>query len=232
LSEKLRETLAYGGLLCYPAPSEKTGKIVIERDIAVAKSSTAANVIANRYATALIETAEQAKTLDSVEKDIGALASMLGGSDDLKNLISSPVFSREEQQAALTALAKASGFDRLTQNFLGVLSQNRRLYALNAIIKAFQGELSRRRGEVKASVRTAFPLTPEQERALQDSLKKSLGFNVHLDLSVDRDLLGGMVVTVGSRMIDDSVKSKLERLKQVMQSQPQANQNTHMKEVV
>lgn len=189
-------------------------------------------MIADRYATALIETAEQAKALDSIEKDMNALAGMLNGSDDLRHLISTPVFSREAQQAALAALGEASGFDRLTQNFLGVLSQNRRLYALNAIIKAFQGELSRRRGEIKASVRTAFPLTPEQERTLQDSLKKSLGFNVHLDLSVDRDLLGGMIVTIGSRMIDDSVRSKLERLKQAMQSQSQANQNIHMKEVV
>ena len=197
----------------------------------MAKSSTAANVIADRYATALIETAEQAKTLDSVEKNIETLAAMLNGSDDLKNLISSPVFSREQQQAALVALGQTAGFDRLTQNFLGVLSQNRRLYSLNAIIKAFRGELSKRRGEVKASVRSAFPLTAEQERTLQDSLKKSLGFNVHLDLSVDRSLLGGMIVTVGSRMIDDSVKSKLERLKQAMQSQSQANQNTYMKEV-
>ncbi len=198
----------------------------------MAKSSTAANVIANRYATALIETAEQAKALDSVEKDMIALAAMLAGSDDLKSLISSPIFSREKQQAAIQALAKAAGFNTLTVNFLGVLSQNRRLFSLEQILRAFTTELSKRRGEVRAQVKTAFPLTPEQERLLQDSLKKSLGFNVHLEKSVDRSLLGGMIVTVGSRMIDDSVKSKLDRLKQVMQSQPQSNQNVATKEAV
>lgn len=191
----------------------------------MAKSSTAANVIANRYATALIETADQAKTLDSVEKDMAALGGMLSQSADLKTLIASPIFSRDQQTAAMSALASEAGFNKLTANFLSVLCQNRRLYALGAILKAFREGLSARRGEVRAQVKSAFALTPEQERLLQDSLKKTLGFNVQLETSVDRTLLGGMIVTVGSRMIDDSVKSKLERLKQVMQSQGQSNQN-------
>lgn len=194
------------------------------------KSSSAAHVIANRYATALIETAETAKALDSVEKDMSQLAAMLEQSDDLNALISSPLFNRDQQQNALSALGQKSGFNQLSINFLGVLAQNRRLYTLGAILKAFRNELSKRRGEVRAQVASAFPLTPEQERMLQDSLKKSLGFNVQLDLSVDRSLLGGMVVTVGSRMIDDSVKGKLERLKHIMQTQ--SNQNVSTKEAV
>ena len=194
------------------------------------KSSSAAHVIANRYATALIETAETAKALDSVEKDMSQLAAMLEQSDDLNALSSSPLFNRDQQQNALSALGQKSGFNQLSINFLGVLAQNRRLYTLGAILKAFRNELSKRRGEVRAQVASAFPLTPEQERMLQDSLKKSLGFNVQLDLSVDRSLLGGMVVTVGSRMIDDSVKGKLERLKHIMQTQ--SNQNVSTKEAV
>ena len=194
------------------------------------KSSSAAHVIANRYATALIETAETAKALDSVEKDMSQLAAMLEQSDDLNALISSPLFNRDQQQNALSALGQKSGFNQLSINFLGVLAQNRRLYTLGAILKAFRNELSKRRGEVRAQVASAFPLTLEQERMLQDSLKKSLGFNVQLDLSVDRSLLGGMVVTVGSRMIDDSVKGKLERLKHIMQTQ--SNQNAPTKEAV
>ncbi len=205
----------------------------------MAKTSTAANVIANRYATALIETADQAKVLDSVEKDMAALSTMLAQSEDLSNLIASPVFSREQQQGAVAALGTQAGFNRLTLNFLGVLTQNRRLYSLNAIIKAFRAELSKRRGEVTAVVRSAFPLTPDQEVALRNSLTRSVGANVQLDVSLDRELLGGMIVTVGSRMIDDSVKGKLARLKQAMQStsntQSLANQNTppnSQKEVV
>jgi F-type H+-transporting ATPase subunit delta len=198
----------------------------------VAKSSSAAHVIANRYATALIDTADSAKALDSVEKDMSELASMLEQSADLKSLISSPLFNRDQQMTSLTAIGQQAGFNKLTVNFLGVLAQNRRLADLGGIIKGFRQELSKRRGEIRAQVKSAFPLTPEQERMLQDSMKKSLGFNVQLETSVDRSLLGGMIVTVGSRMIDDSVKGKLERLKQVMQSQTQSNQNTAMKEVV
>lgn len=198
----------------------------------MAKSSSAAHVIANRYATALIETAESAKALDSVEKDMTELSAMLDGSADLKSLISSPLFNRDQQLSSLTALGQQAGFNKLTVNFLGVLSQNRRLADLGAILKGFRQELSKRRGEVQAKVVSAFPLTFEQERMLQDSLKKSLGFNVQLEKSVDRSLLGGMVVTVGSRMIDDSVKGKLDRLKQVMQSQTQSNQNVPTKEAV
>ncbi len=196
----------------------------------MAKSSTAANVIATRYATALIETASQANAIESVEKDMSALATMVDASEDLRSLISSPLFRGEQQQAAISAIAEKAGFNKLTSNFLNVLAQNRRLDALAQIISAFKDALAARRGEVKADVTTAFALTAEQERALQDSLKKSLGFNVHLNLNVDRSLLGGMVLTVGSRMVDDSVKGKLARLKQAMQSH--TNQNTDMKEVV
>lgn len=196
----------------------------------MAKTSTAANVIAKRYATALIETADQAKVLDSVEKDLAKLAVMLEQSADLVTLISSPVFSREQQQSAIGTLGKESGFDRLTMNFLGVLSQNRRLYSVGAIIKAFRAELSKRRGEVTATIKAAYPLTPDQETALRNSLTRSVGANVQLDVSIDKSLLGGMIVTVGSRMIDDSVKGKLARLKLAMQSSPNtqslANQNT------
>ncbi len=196
----------------------------------MAKSSTAANVIATRYATALIETAEQASSVESVEKDMSSLAAMLAASDDLRSLISSPLFRSEQQQDAISAIAEKAGFNKLTINFLSVLAQNRRLSALEQIIGAFKDALAARRGEVKADVTTAFALTAEQQRALQDQLKKSLGFNVHLNLSVDRSLLGGMVLTVGSRMVDDSVKGKLARLKQAMQTH--SNENTSMKEVV
>lgn len=212
--------------------SKRHLKTAAEKGSGVTKSSTAANVIANRYATALIDTADSAKALESVEKDMTELGAMLDQSDDLKALIGSPLYTREQQLDAIQTLARQAGFHQLSVNFMGVLAQNRRLYTLGAVLKAFREELSRRRGEVRAQVKSAFPLTAEQERMLQDSLKKSLGFNVQLEKSVDRSLLGGMIVTVGSRMIDDSVKGKLDRLKHVMQQQIQSNQNIPTKEAV
>ncbi len=195
----------------------------------MAQSSSAAHQIASRYAGALIDTAQQAGALDSVEKDMAELSAMLEASADLQKLISSPTFATTQQEEAVLAIAKAASFSKLTLNFLQVLSHNRRLPALKIILSAFREETSRRRGEVKATVRSAFALTPEQERSLQDELKKSLGFKVQLDASVDKSLLGGMVVTVGSKQIDDSVKSKLASLKKTLTS---SNQNTkNLKEV-
>ena len=116
------------------------------------------------------------------------------------------------------ALAQKAKFQTLTANFLGVLAQNRRLPALGAVIGAFQSELRRRRGEVEAKVETAFALNPAQTNALQEQLSKAMGTNVTLNVEVNRDLLGGLVVTVGSRMIDDSVRRKLEKLQRTMNS--------------
>ncbi len=191
-------------------------------------TASAASKIAERYATALIETGEQSKAIDSIEKDFSELSNMIDQSSDLATLINSPLYSSTEQGSALWDLAQKAGFNKLTANFLGVLVQNRRLDILKDVIAAFGRELARRRGQVNAKVVSAVKLTAEQERALQDSLKKSLGFNVTLDMSVDPALLGGMIVTVGSKMIDDSVRRKLERLKLKMQS---SNQNTNLKEV-
>lgn len=194
----------------------------------MAQSSSAAHQIASRYAAALIDTAQAAKALDSVEKDLSELSAMLEASVDLQKMVSSPAFAAEKQADAVTEIAKASSFHKLTTNFLQVLANNRRLPALKIILAAFREEVSKRRGEVKAKVRTAFPLTSEQEKELQAQLKKSLGSDVVLDLGVDKSLLGGMVVTVGSKQLDDSVKSKLNALKKALTS----NQNVqNLKEV-
>lgn len=192
-------------------------------------TASAASKIAERYATALIETGEQSKTLESIEKDLESLITMVESSEDLTSLIKSPLYNGAQQTGAIQAIAQKAGFNKLTSNFLGVLAQNRRLNILKDVISAFRAQLSHRRGEVLAKVTTAFPLTPEQERYLQDSLKKSLGFKVTLQVTVDPSILGGMIVTVGSKMVDDSVRRKLERLKLKMQSS--SNQNTKLEEV-
>ena len=174
--------------------------------------------VASRYAAALIDMAEQADSTAKIEKDFAELEAMIASSDDLQSLIRNPLLNRRQQEAAILALSAKAGFDALTNNFLGVLAQNRRLPALGAVIRAVKAELSRRRGVVDAQVQTAFALSDAQTKALQKSLSDAVGSQVSMNVEVNRDLLGGLIVTVGSRMIDDSVRRKLERLKRAMSS--------------
>lgn len=169
--------------------------------------------VASRYAAALIDMAEQASSIDEIERDFNALKGMIAGSEDLANLIRNPLFSRTQQRDAILALAGKSGFSDLTTRFLGVLAQNRRFPILPAVIVAVKKEMVRRRGGVDARVQSAVALSETQTRLLQKSLSDAMGSNVTLNVEVNKDLLGGMIVTVGSRMVDDSVRRKLERLK-------------------
>lgn len=172
--------------------------------------------VASRYAAALIDMAEQAGFIDKIEKDFNELEAMIAGSKDLDSLIRNPLFNRTNQKNAILALSQKAGFNDLTVRFLGVLAQNRRLPILPLVIRAVKTELTRRRGGVEAKVQTAFALNDMQARALQKSLSDAMGSNVSLNVEVNKDLLGGMIVTVGSRMIDDSVRRKLERLKRTL----------------
>lgn len=189
----------------------------------MATKNASSGAAARRYATALIETALEAKALDSVEKDLNDLSAMIADSADLQSVLHSPLFKRAEQKAALAALADKAKFHNLTKNFLSLLAENRRLPILEGVAGAFKNEVAARRGEVNAIVQSAAALSDAETKALQKSLSDAMGQNVTLDVSVNKDLIGGMVVTVGSRMIDDSVKRKLERMKQAMKSG--ANQN-------
>lgn len=172
--------------------------------------------VASRYAAAFIDLAEQDHLIDKIERDFNELQAMIAGSKDLDSLIRNPLFNRDQQKAALVALAQKAGFCDLTVRFLGVLSQNRRTGALPDVIRAAKAELTRRRGGVEARVQTAYALSDAQTRELQKSLSDAMGSNVTLNVEVNRDILGGMIVTVGSRMIDDSVRRKLERLKRTL----------------
>ncbi len=182
-----------------------------------------------RYATALVEIAANAKKIDSVEKDLNDLSAMLVSSTDLQTLLNSPLISREDQQNAIQVIAKKAKFQDVTTNFLSLVAQNRRLSMMPAITKKVHQEISKLRGQVDAHVATAFKLSKEQENALQESLTKAVGKEVAIKVEVQEDLIGGMVVTVGSQIIDDSVKRKLERLKIAMKSN--ANNNVDMAEV-
>lgn len=187
-------------------------------------SNTTSGAAALRYATALVDIAEESGKIDAVEQDLNALEAMIAESQDLQTMIRSPLISRKNQQEAIQALAAKAKFQDITSNFLALLAQNRRLGMVQSMINAVRMDISRRRGEISATVQSAFNLSPDQEKALQDSLAKAMGQAVAVRVEVNQDLIGGMVVTVGSQMIDASVKRKLERLKIAMKGG--ANTNT------
>lgn len=187
------------------------------------------STVSSRYASAFLDLAEQAKILDKVEKDLLQLKDMIGSSDALGALIRSPLIARGQQESAIQKIAEKAKFQKLTCNFLGLLAQNRRLYALPAIIRAVSKEISRRRGELMVTVETAQILTAAQTKALQTAVAKAVGQNVMLETKVNPEIMGGMIVTAGSFMIDDSVRRKLARLRGAMTGG--ANQNLNLKDV-
>jgi F-type H+-transporting ATPase subunit delta len=182
----------------------------------VAAQATEQGGLATRYAAALFELADSKKALDAVAGDLTALQKMIGESADLRRMMNSPVLDRQAQVKALSAIVKAAGFSELTQKFTGLVAQNRRLFTLPAMIRAFQKLLADRRGETTARVTAARPLTAEQQAAVAEAIKKVVGSKVSIDVKVDPSLLGGLVVQVGSRMIDSSLKTKLQKLQLAM----------------
>lgn len=179
-------------------------------------SSETTGAIADRYAAALFELAEQQNALDQVAADLKALRNMAAASDDLVRLLRSPVIGRAEQTRAMVALAEKAGFADLTRRFLGLLAQNRRLFSLWGIANAYLARLAAKRGEVTAQVFAAAPLTDKQLAALNQTLKTAVGGDVAIDVKLDPSLLGGLVVKVGSRMIDNSLRTKLQHLQLAM----------------
>ena len=172
--------------------------------------------MAARYALALFELADEQRKLDAVADDLKALDAAIAENEDLRRMMASPVIGRAAQGQAIEALLQQAGADELTQRFVSVSAANRRLYALRDIIKAYLAELAKRRGEVTAEVTSAQSLSDEQARAVEQALQQVEGRNVALSMKVDPALIGGMVVKVGSRMIDSSLRTQLERMKLVM----------------
>ena len=172
--------------------------------------------VAGRYASALFDLAANANALDSIGEELASVGRMIDESDDLRRLVRSPVFSAEEQGAALAKILDSAGIKGLTANFIGLVARNRRLFALRDMIRGFQGLLAAHRGEVTADVVTAHPLDYAQTAALKDAIKASVGKDIQIATRVDPALLGGLVVKVGSRMIDTSLRTKLNSLKIAM----------------
>ncbi len=172
--------------------------------------------IAQRYATAVFELAKDGKDLKAVEGDIDALDAALADSADLRNLISSPVVTREEQAVAMGAIAKKMKLSPMVTNTLGLMAQKRRLFALPQLIVALRALIAEDKGEVTAEVTSAKAMTKAQQDKLAKALKGTIGKDVKVNVAVDESLIGGLVVKVGSRMIDTSIKAKLDALQNSM----------------
>ncbi len=166
-----------------------------------------------RYAQALLELAEGAKSLKTVEKDVKTLKSIFAKTDDMDRMVSSPVISLEDKVAALTAVATKAKVSKLSTQFIGTVAQNRRAHEIPAMLASFEGMVARRKGSQVARVTSAKKLTAAQLASLKSNLKKNLGRPVDVETSVDPDLLGGFIVRIGSRLYDSSLKTKLEDLK-------------------
>ena len=191
-------------------------EVLVSPGVPQLATNTAVSIIANRYATALFELADDQSRLDEVAADLTRLVSSIDESQDLQRLVRSPILNRKDQGKAMTSVLEAMEVGELTKNFVGLIAQNRRLFALTAMVKGFLDELARRRGEVTAEVTAARSLSESQVAALQESLQRSLGGKVSISHEVDPTLIGGMVVKVGSRMVDTSLRTQLNKIQIAM----------------
>lgn len=179
----------------------------------MAQSTSPISDVAGRYAGSLFELAREQDAIAQVESDLVAFQAMIDESGDLKRLIESPVFSADDQFKAMSAIVEKAGLSGLVGNFLKVVARNRRLFAVPGMIKAFRAISAEHRGEVVADVEAAHALSAEQEAELKAALAEVAGKSVTVNVSVDPSLLGGLIVKMGSRQIDTSLKTKLNSLK-------------------
>jgi F-type H+-transporting ATPase subunit delta len=186
---------------------EKTGQVA---------ETTRVSTVAERYANALFELALDGNQFAAVETDLANFASLIKDSADLKRLVTSPVFSAEEQTRAITSILDRAGIGGLVANLVKVAAGNRRLFVVPEVITAFRQRVARHRGEVSAEVTSAEPLSAKHLAALKEALKAALGKDVALDTNVDPGLIGGLIVKVGSRMLDGSLRTKLNSMKLAM----------------
>ena len=175
--------------------------------------SSSVSGVAERYAFALFDLAREQSALEQVEGELRSIGALIDGSEDLRRLVVSPAFSADDQEQAIGAIADRAGIRGLTGNFLRLVAKNRRLFALPGIITAFRNMAARHRGEVTAEVTSAHRLTDDQVADLRAALKEKLGKDVTLQTRVNPAILGGLIVRVGSRMIDTSLRTRLLSIK-------------------
>ena len=176
-------------------------------------SASLSTGVAGRYALALFDLALAEKKLPVVEKDLKRFHALLEGSDDLSRMVASPVFSTDEQVRAIGAVLKKAKIAGLVGNFMRVVAQNRRAFAMPQMLVAFQKLLADHRGEETAEVSVAAKLSASQTKELKAAIKSAVGKDVDLQVTIDPSLLGGMIVKIGSRQIDTSLRTKLSSLK-------------------
>jgi len=179
----------------------------------VADASQVISGVAERYASSLFELALEAGAIDAVAADLARLQTMIDESDDFKRLVQSPVFASDDQVKAISAIADKAQFSALVSNFLKVVASNRRLFAVSGMVAAYRQIVARHKGQVTAEVTSAHALSAEQESELKAALKGVTGKEVSIAVAVDPSLLGGLIVKIGSRQIDTSLRTKLSTLK-------------------
>ncbi len=182
----------------------------------VSESASISSGIAQRYATAVFDLAREENALKALEADVDALDAALAESDDLRRMMTSPLLPREEQGRAITALAQKMKLSQTMTGALGLMAQNRRLFAVPQLLSILRRMIAEEKGEVSAEVTSATVLTKAQADALAATLKERFGKKVKLNVAVDESLIGGLVVKVGSKMVDTSIRSKLAALQNSM----------------
>ena len=182
----------------------------------VAQSASISSTVAGRYAQALFDIARQDGAVDGLGAEVAALNETLSGSDELRAALSSPVLTREDQGRVIAAVAERMNLSPVLKNTLALMAENRRLFALPQLLAALERLIADERGETTAQVWTAQPLTDAQAERLARTLSEKSGKTVRLDATVDESLIGGMIVKLGSQMIDSSVRSRLSSMQNKM----------------
>jgi F-type H+-transporting ATPase subunit delta len=200
-----------------PQPAIGTIKLFVSYQDEGKSLSSGATGLAGRYAGALYALADDTNSLNEIVADLTDLAKLVGENDDMKMLISSPALTRGEQQAGITAITQKAGAHALTVKFLGTLAENGRLFVLPKIISVFLDEHARRQGQISAEVVSAVTLDASRKASVEKAVASLAGSDkLSLSMRVDPSLIGGLVVRIGSRMIDTSIKTKLSRLETAM----------------
>ena len=182
----------------------------------MSESASISSGIADRYATAVFDLAKESKELDKLEANLDDLSAALSSSPELTDLINSPIYSRDAQSGAISAVAAKMGLTETMQNVLALMASKRRLFVLPHMVTRLRDLIAEEKGEVTAEVASAVKLTAAQSKKLAETLKTQVGKDVKINSTVDESLIGGLVVKVGSKMIDTSIRSKLNSLQNAM----------------
>ena len=182
----------------------------------MAKEETIVSGMAGRYADALYQLARDSKATEKVAADLKTFGDLVAENPDMQRLVRSPVFTAEEQSRAVTALLDKAGIGGLANKFLRLVAENRRLFAINDIVRGYKAMVAKHKGEVTALVTAAEPLSDARLAEIKSSLKSVTGKDVQVDVHIDPAIIGGLIVKLGSRMVDSSLRTKLNAIKFAM----------------